>query len=127
MQTSAFSQTFYPKKIIWGNDTILGISKDQMVKLNRSLNDYVHLLRVNDLLRKEIITLDSTIFTLKKVGELERRSYVMAEKKSYEQAEISRELKNALRREKKRKIITSVCVGAGGVLTGALVGMLITK
>ena len=71
--------------------------------------------------------MDSTVTALKKIGELERQSYVLAEKKAYEQLEISKELKRALKCEKKRKLITSVCVGAGGVITGALVGMLITK
>lgn len=126
-QISAFSQTFYPKKILWGNDTVLTITRGQLISVNRTLNNYRYLKRVNQKLQDEIGVLDSTVVSLQNINTLEHRSFLLTEKKFQEQVSLSEELTKRLAREKKKKLKTSICVGAGGTLLGAIIGMLLIK
>lgn len=127
IQISAFSQTFYPKKILWGNDTVLTITRGQLVSINRTLNNYKHLKRINQKLQDEIGVLDSTVVSLQKINTLEHKSLVLTEKKFQEQVSLSKELTECLATEKKKKLKTSICVGAGGTLLGAIIGVLLIK
>ncbi len=127
IQISAFSQTFYPKKILWGNDTVLTITRGQLVSINRTLNNYKHLKRINQKLQDEIGVLDSTVVSLQKINTLEHKSLVLTEKKFQEQVSLSKELTECLAIEKKKKLKTSICVGAGGTLLGAIIGVLLIK
>lgn len=126
-QISAFSQTFYPKKILWGNDTVLTITRGQLISINRTLNNYRYLKRVNQKLQDEIGVLDSTVISLQNINTLEHRSFLLTEKKFQEQVSLSEELTKRLAKEKKKKLKTSICVGAGGTLLGAIIGMLLIK
>lgn len=127
IQISAFSQTFYPKKILWGNDTVLTITRGQLVSINRTLNNYKHLKRINQKLQDEIGVLDSTVVSLQKINTLEHKSLILTEKKFQEQVSLSKELTECLAVEKKKKLKTSICVGAGGTLLGAIIGVLLIK
>ena len=127
IQISAFSQTFYPKKILWGNDTVLSITRGQLILINRTLNDYRYLKRVNQKLQDEIGALDSTVVSLQNINTLEHRSLILTEKKFQEQVSLSKELTKCLAVEKKKKLKTSICVGAGGTLLGAIIGVLLIK
>ena len=127
IQISAFSQTFYPKKILWGNDTVLAITRGQLVSINRTLNNYKHLKRINQKLQDEIGVLDSTVVSLQKINTLEHKSLILTEKKFQEQVSLSKELTECLAIEKKKKLKTSICVGAGGTLLGAIIGVLLIK
>lgn len=127
IQISAFSQTFYPKKILWGNDTVLTITRGQLVSINRTLNNYKHLKRINQKLQDEIGVLDSTVVSLQKINTLEHKSLILTEKKFQEQVSLSKELTECLAIEKKKKLKTSICVGAGGTLLGAIIGVLLIK
>lgn len=127
IQISAFSQTFYPKKILWGNDTVLAITRGQLVSINRTLNNYKHLKRINQKLQDEIGVLDSTVVSLQKINTLEHKSLILTEKKFQEQVSLSKELTECLATEKKKKLKTSICVGAGGTLLGAIIGVLLIK
>lgn len=127
IQISAFSQTFYPKKILWGNDTVLTITRGQLVSINRTLNNYKHLKRINQKLQDEIGVLDSTVVSLQKINTLEHKSLILTEKKFQEQVSLSKELTECLATEKKKKLKTSICVGAGGTLLGAIIGVLLIK
>lgn len=127
IQISAFSQTFYPKKILWGNDTVLTITRGQLVSINRTLNNYKHLKRINQKLQDEIGVLDSTVVSLQKINTLEHKSLILTEKKFQEQVSLSKELTECLATERKKKLKTSICVGAGGTLLGAIIGVLLIK
>ena len=127
IQISAFSQTFYPKKILWGNDTVLSITRGQLILINRTLNDYRYLKRVNQKLQDEIGVLDSMVVSLQNINTLEHRSLILTEKKFQEQVSLSKELTKCLTIEKKKKLKTSICVGAGGTLLGAIIGVLLIK
>lgn len=127
MQISAFSQSSYPKRILWGNDTVLAINKEQLISINRALNNYNHLQRIHKNLQVELLVMDSMVVSLRNINSMEVKKSLLTEEKYLKQVKISEELHKALLREKKQKIKKSICVGAGGTLIGVVIGMLLIK
>lgn len=127
MQISAFSQSSYPKRILWGNDTVLAINKEQLISINRALNNYNHLQKVHKNLQVELLVMDSMVVSLRNINSMEVKKSLLTEEKYLKQVKISEELHKALLREKKQKIKKSICVGAGGTLIGVVIGMLLIK
>lgn len=127
MQISAFSQSSYPKRILWGNDTVLAINKEQLISINRALNNYNHLQKIHKNLQVELLVMDSMVVSLRNINSMEVKKSLLTEEKYLKQVKISEELHKALLREKKQKIKKSICVGAGGTLIGVVIGMLLIK
>lgn len=127
MQISAFSQSSYPKRILWGNDTVLAINKEQLISINRALNNYNHLQKVHKNLQVELLIMDSMVVSLRNINSMEVKKSLLTEEKYLKQVKISEELHKALLRERKQKIKKSICVGAGGTLIGVAIGMLLIK
>lgn len=127
MQISAFSQSSYPKRILWGNDTVLAINKEQLISINRALNNYNHLQKVHKNLQVELLIMDSMVVSLRNINSMEVKKSLLTEEKYLKQVKISEELHKTLLREKKQKIKKSICVGAGGTLIGVVIGMLLIK
>lgn len=127
MQISAFSQSSYPKRILLGNDTILAINKEQLISINRALNNYNHLQKLHKNLQVELLVMDSMVVSLRNINSMEVKKSLLTEEKYLKQVKISEELHKALLREKKQKIKKSICVGAGGTLIGVVIGMLLIK
>lgn len=127
MQISAFSQSSYPKRILLGNDTLLAINKEQLISINRALNNYNHLQRIHKNLQVELLVMDSMVVSLRNINSMEVKKSLLTEEKYLKQVKISEELHKALLREKKQKIKKSICVGAGGTLIGVVIGMLLIK
>lgn len=127
MQISAFSQSSYPKRILWGNDTVLAINKEQLISINRALNNYNHLQKIHKNLQVELLVMDSMVVSLRNINSMEVKRNLLTEEKYLKQVKISEELHKALLREKKQKIKKSICVGAGGTLIGVVIGMLLIK
>lgn len=127
MQISAFSQSSYPKRILWGNDTVLAINKEQLISINRALNNYNHLQKLHKNLQVELLVMDSMVVSLRNINSMEAKRNLLTEEKYLKQVKISEELHKALLREKKQKIKKSICVGAGGTLIGVVIGMLLIK
>ena len=127
MQISAFSQSSYPKRILWGNDTVLAINKEQLISINRALNNYNHLQKLHKNLQVELLVMDSMVVSLRNINSMEVKKSLLTEEKYLKQVKISEELHKALLREKKQKIKKSICVGAGGTLIGVVIGMLLIK
>ena len=99
----------------------------QLITINRALNDYVHLQRINQKLQEKLSIMDSTLIELQELNSIEHRSYVLSESKFTKQEQLSKELSERLKQERKNKIKTSICVGAGGTIIGAIIGMLLIK
>lgn len=127
MQISAFSQSSYPKRILLGNDTVLAINKEQLISINRALNNYNHLQKLHKNLQVELLVMDSMVVSLRNINSMEVKKSLLTEEKYLKQVKISEELHKALLREKKQKIKKSICVGAGGTLIGVVIGMLLIK
>ena len=127
MQISAFSQSSYPKRILLGNDTVLAINKEQLISINRALNNYNHLQKIHKNLQVELLIMDSMVVSLRNINSMEVKKSLLTEEKYLKQVKISEELHKALLRERKQKIKKSICVGAGGTLIGVVIGMLLIK
>ena len=123
--TSSFSQTSYPKRILWENDTVLAITKPQLVKINRSLNDYIHLRKTNELLQMDLRVSDSLIYYWKKVAVTNDTLYLLESKKFDEAQKVNGSLQQSLREQKKKSRIINIGVGVGGTLLGILLGVLL--
>nr|DAG98888.1 MAG TPA: hypothetical protein [Herelleviridae sp.] len=125
--TSSFSQTSYPKKILWGNDTVLAITKPQLITINRSLNDLYFQKKINKNLRSQIFVQDS-LLTYWKTLSLKTDSLYLFENKKYEEScLLNSSLKKSLEKEKRRVTNIGIGVGVGGTLLGILIGVLLAK
>lgn len=125
--TSSFSQTSYPKKILWGNDTVLAITKPQLITINRSLNDLHFQKKINKNLRSQIFVQDS-LLTYWKTLSLKTDSLYLFENKKYEEScLLNSSLKKSLEKEKRRVTNIGIGVGVGGTLLGVLIGVLLAK
>lgn len=109
------------------NDTVVAITKPQLIQINRSLNDYRHIRLVNENLLKEVEYSDSisrywhrTAVTTEEMYTLEtQRSDVLLRRTEYLETEVLNEKK------KSRKI--GIGVGVGGTLLGVIIGALLVK
>lgn len=121
---SAFSQTSYPKKILWEGDTVVAINKEQLIKINRSLNDYIHVRKINKYLHMDIAVSDSLTYYWKNIA-LKTDSIAIMESKKFDEVNtININLQNALREEKTKSKKIGIGVGVGGTMLGILLGVL---
>lgn len=124
MTTYSFSQSSYPKKILWGTDTVLAITKPQLIKINRTINDYIHLKSYTKLLEMDLHFSDS-ISNHWKATALKMDSICLLERTRYENAcEINKQLNAELRRG---NLKFKIGVGVGGTVLALLIGLAIIK
>ena len=92
----------YPKKILFDGDTLVAITKPQLIEINRSLNDYVHTLAINSKLNMEISMTDSLINHWKTVSEKREQMYILESQRFEKSQQISEKLSQELKKEKKK-------------------------
>lgn len=126
MTTSSFSQSSYPKRILWENDTVLAITKKQMVVINRSLNDYIHLEEAYTNLQVDASLSDSLCAYWKAVATKEDSVARFNEKKFLASRDLSVRLSEELYKEKVRSRKTAIGVGVGGSVLGFILGFLLS-
>lgn len=129
MTTYGFSQTTYPKRILYNGDTLLAITYEQTVKINRSLNRLLSLEEVFPELKKEISVLEDIqeisaqqIETQRQIiskKDLQLQQYDEYMEKSRQYTE---SLQATLKKDRARTIKTAIGVGVGGALIGILFG-----
>ena len=129
MTTYGFSQTTYPKRILYNGDTLLAITYEQTVKINRSLNKLLSLEEVFPELKKEISVLEDIqeisaqqIETQRQIiskKDLQLQQYDEYMEKSRQYTE---SLQATLKKDRARTIKTAIGVGVGGTLIGILFG-----
>lgn len=129
MTTYGFSQTTYPKRILYNGDTLLAITYEQTVKINRSLNKLLSLEEVFPELKKEISVLEGIQeisaqqietqrqIISKKDLQLQQYDEYMEKSKQYTES-----LQATLKKDRARTIKTAIGVGVGGTLIGILFG-----
>lgn len=120
---SGFSQTSYPAKILFQNDTVVAITNAQLVKVNRALNDYVHLKEAYRLTQVDLAVSDSMLNYYKKSVLSQQGIINLQEQKFNAQTAFYEE---SLKREKKSRM-KSIGVGVGGTLLGIVLGVLLSK
>ena len=121
---SGFSQTSYPAKILFQNDTVVAITNAQLVKVNRALNDYIHLKEAYRLTQVDLAVSDSILNYYKKSVLSQQGIINLQEQKFNTQTAFYEE---SLKREKKKSRIKSIGVGVGGTLLGIVLGVLLSK
>ena len=121
---SGFSQTSYPAKILFQNDTVVAITNAQLVKVNRALNDYVHLKEAYRLTQVDLAVSDSMLNYYKKSVLSQQGIINLQEQKFNTQTTFYEE---SLKREKKKSRMKSIGVGVGGTLLGIVLGVLLSK
>lgn len=121
-----FSQSSYPKKILLGNDTVLAITKQQLITINRNLNNYIHLKKLNRNLQMDLSVSDSLNNRLRNIVIRNDSLQRITEQKLYKCHLINTELSEAITKEK-RKQKRILNLGVGGTFLGVLIGILIGK
>ena len=125
--TSSFSQTFYPRKAVWKTDTVLLITKPQLITINKAINERNHLRLINTRLQLDIDLADSLSSYWRQMYESSSKMYSLEAEKynnlSFENETLKVELKNE--QNKSRKI--GIGVGVGGTLLGIVLGVLLGK
>ena len=112
---------------MWNNDTVLAITKPQLIKINRSLNDYAHLTAINQTLYRDLVLSDSLCRHWKRVALKMDTLFLKEQQKCGNINNINVSLQKDLENEKKKKQKTCIGVGVGGALFGILLGVLLSK
>lgn len=105
----------------------MAITRPQLIKINRSLNDYIHLKKVNKNLQMDLVVSDSLCFYWKQVAVKSDTLYLMEAQKFEQLTRANESLQAALKEEKKRSRKIGIGVGVGGTLLGVLLGVLLGK
>lgn len=122
-----FSQTSYPKKILWENDTVLAISKQQLILINRTLNEYSHLKEMNRFLQRDLCVSDSLTLYWKHVALNADTLYLLEAKKFHESQKLNAIFRRSIREQTRKTKKVGIGVGIGGTLLGVLLGVLLGK
>lgn len=122
---SSFSQTSYPKKLKLGNDTVIAITPNQLIQINKCLNSYSHLQLV-DSLKDEQLSVSSNTIKLKDeiIGNYQKEINLVNEKFNLEKS-YSNGLEKQIKQSKRKHLVASFGVGVVGALTGFLVGVIL--
>lgn len=127
IQISSFSQTSYPKKILWEGDTVVAITVPQLVRINRSLNNYVYLKKINRNLQTDLALSDSLRLYWKQVAAKSDTLSTMEKRKFGNISKLNEILKSDIEKEKKKNKKKRVGVGVGCTLAGILLGALLAR
>ena len=121
---SGFSQTSYPAKILFQNDTVVAITNTQLVKVNRALNDYIHLKEAYRLTQMDLAVSDSMLNYYKE-SVLSQQGIINLQEQKFDTKTAF--YGESLKREKKKSRMKSIGVGVGGTLLGIVLGVLLSK
>ena len=127
MITSAFSQNTYPKRIIWENDTLLAITRSQLVTINRTINNYTHLKSINKALQVDLCFSDSLCNYWKHIAESKGQLVQMENTKYNESLRAMRNLEESCKVQKRKSRKAIVGVGIGGAIIGVIIAALLIK
>ena len=110
---------------------MLAITKPQLIKVNKAINDYRHLRHINTLLYKEIDILDSLgrckdNQLLKQTSIILRQDSILLHTQGLHNMEMQIQ-KDLLKKTKKRSRNLAIGVGVGGTLLGVILGVLLIK
>lgn len=106
---------------------MLAITKPQLVMINRSLNDYIHLRKENELLRMDLQVSDSLAYYWKQCAMTYDTISVNEMKMLSEVSKMNKSLRSDLDKQKKLSRKIGIGVGVGGTLLGVLLGALLIK
>lgn len=125
MQTSGFSQTTYPRRVLLGSDTVVAITYKQLVAINKDLNSYSHLLVKDSLLKDDLLTKDSILYLKTEMLRAKESEIGAWSDKYYLEKSLRESNERMYKKQKSRSILRTCEVGVAGLIIGYLVRMLI--
>lgn len=125
MQTSGFSQTTYPRRVLLGSDTVVAITYKQLVAINKDLNSYSHLLVKDSLLKDDLLTKDSILYLKTEMLRAKESEIDAWSDKYYLEKSLRESNERMYKKQKSRSILRTCEVGVAGLIIGYLVRMLI--
>ena len=125
MQTSGFSQTTYPRRVLLGSDTVVAITYKQLVAINKDLNSYSHLLVKDSLLKDDLLTKDSILYLKTEMLRAKESEIDALSDKYYLEKSLRESNERMYKKQKSRSILRTCDVGVAGLIIGYLVRMLI--
>ena len=121
MTISVSSQISYPKKIVYGNDTVLAITYPQLVKINRCINDWRHNKELVASLSSEIALCDSTIGSLREVS-IRKDSLSLMYRREFELADNNyKTMMSVCKRNKRHSVFYVILSGIAGFVLGRFI------
>ena len=121
MTISVSSQISYPKKIAYGNDTVLAITYPQLVKINRCINDWRHNKELVASLSSEIALCNSTIGSLREVS-IRKDSLSLMYRREFELADNNyKTMMSVCKRNKRRSVFYVILSGIAGFVLGRFI------
>lgn len=103
-------------------DTVLVITKSQLIKVNRSLNELKGLRLANDNLQATIRVSDSLVSHWRQTASTMEDLLHFEEQKYEQSVKLNNALTKELKNEQKKSRNIAIGVGVGGVLLGLLLG-----
>ena len=121
MTISVSSQTFYPKKIVCGSDTVIAITYPQLVKIGRCINEWRHNKELVASLSSEIALCDSTITSLREVS-IRKDSLSLMYRREFELADNNyKTMMSVCKRNKRRSVFYVILSGIAGFVLGRFI------
>ena len=121
MTISVSSQISYPKKIVYGNDTVLAIAYPQLVKINRCINDWRHNKELVASLSSEIALCNSTIGSLREVS-IRKDSLSLMYRREFELADNNyKTMMSVCKRNKRHSVFYVILSGIAGFVLGRFI------
>nr|DAK08693.1 MAG TPA: hypothetical protein [Caudoviricetes sp.] len=127
MKTLTFSQENYPMKMVYKGDTIVCLTKPQLIKLNIKLNNFAQLRAIHAITLQELKLSDSISEYWRLSFETQKTISAKESQKFNEAMLFQESLKKELLEERRRNLKRVISVGIGGTLIGAILGVLLSK
>lgn len=119
-----FSQTTYPRLIHLGSDTLLAITRQQLIDINRTINKAIHLEETNKILQMDLAISDSLSYFQNSIIEKQDSIIAITDKKYMETTALSDDLQKQITNNKKRYRRNLYKVGVGATLLGVVLGVI---
>lgn len=106
---------------------MVAINKKQLIKVNRALNDYLHLKKTNKYLQMDLTISDSLCLYWERVA-VKADTMLFMENQKYENlSRINAALEYSLKNSAKMRKKIGIGVGVGGTVFGIILGVLLKK
>ncbi len=119
-----FSQTTYPRLIHLGPDTLLAITRQQLIDINHTINKAIHLEKTNKILQMDLAISDSLSYFQNSIIEKQDSIIAITDKKYMETTALSDDLQKQITNNKKRYRRNLYKVGVGATLLGVVLGVI---
>lgn len=119
-----FSQNTYPRLIHLGPDTLLAITRQQLININHTINKAIHLEKTNKILQMDLAISDSLSYFQNSIIEKQDSIISTTERKYMETTALSDDLQKQIAYNKKRYKRNLYKVGVGATLLGVALGVI---